>query len=50
MDHAHAEVARILKAHKPKEPDKKLKQALDEYVESVANRSIEDFEAAEWEG
>ena len=49
VDHAHEEVARILKAHKPKEPDEKLKQALDEYVESVKKRSIEDFEAAEWE-
>ena len=50
VDHAHEEVSRILKEHKPKELDPKLKQALDEYVETVKKRSVEDFEAAEWEG
>ncbi len=49
VDHARAEVSRMLKLHKPKELDVKLKQALDEYVESVHKRNIEDFEAAEWE-
>jgi len=49
VDHAHEEVNRILKDHQPKEPDEKLKQALDEYVASVYKRNIEDFEAAEWE-
>ena len=49
VDHAHEEVSRILKEHKPNEPDEKLTQALDEYVASVRKRKVEDFEAAEWE-
>ena len=49
VDHARAEVSRILKEHHPKEPDAKLRKALDEYVESVHKRTVTDFEAAEWE-
>lgn len=49
VDHAQAEVSRILNCHTPKEPDAKLKQALDAYVEAVKKRSVGDFEAAEWE-
>ncbi len=49
-DHARNEVSRILKEHHPKEPDAKLRKALDEYVASVHKRTVADFEAAEWEG
>jgi glycine betaine---corrinoid protein Co-methyltransferase len=48
-EHATAEVARILAAHTPRQVDPKLVQALDGYVEAVKQRTIADFEAAEWE-
>ena len=48
-DHARTQASQILKEHKPREVDPRLKQALDEYVASVHKRTIDDFEAAEWE-
>ena len=50
VDHAAAEVKRLLGEHRPRRLDAKLLAELDAYVESVRSRSIEDFEAAEWEG
>ncbi|MCG6911103.1 MAG: trimethylamine methyltransferase family protein [Deltaproteobacteria bacterium] len=47
-DHARAEVSRILLEHTPVGIDPKLKKALNEYVESVKKRTVDDFEAAEW--
>jgi trimethylamine:corrinoid methyltransferase-like protein len=49
VDHAAAEVDRILTEHRPKVLDPKLKEELDTYVEMVKQRKIEDFENAEWE-
>ena len=50
VDHAAAEVDRIMAGHEPRELDPKLVAELDAYVETVKKRSIEDFEKAEWEG
>ena len=49
VDHAAAEVGRILAEHRPKVLDPKLAAELDAYVETVKKRKIEDFEKAEWE-
>jgi trimethylamine--corrinoid protein Co-methyltransferase len=49
VDHAAAEVDRIVAEHRPKVLDPKLKEELDAYVEMVKQRKIEDFENAEWE-
>jgi len=49
VDHAAAEVERILKQHQPREIDAGLSEELDRYVEMVLQRTIADFEAAEWE-
>jgi trimethylamine--corrinoid protein Co-methyltransferase len=49
VDHARAQVERILRQHEPRKLDPKLFQALDAYVAMVKERKIEDFEAAEWE-
>lgn len=49
VDNAAAEVERILEQHQPREIDPKLSDELDHYVEMVLQRTIQDFEAAEWE-
>jgi trimethylamine--corrinoid protein Co-methyltransferase len=49
-DHASSEVERILGEHRPRVLDPKLGAELDAYVEMVKQRTIEDFEKAEWEG
>jgi len=49
VDHAAAEVEKILESHQPREIDPGLSKELDRYVEMVANRTVADFEAAEWE-
>jgi trimethylamine--corrinoid protein Co-methyltransferase len=49
VDHAAAEVDRIIAEHQPRELDPKLIAELDAYVEMVKKRKIEDFEKAEWE-
>jgi trimethylamine--corrinoid protein Co-methyltransferase len=48
-DHAQVEVARILAQHQPQNLDPKLVQEMDNFVHVVKQRSIADFEAAEWE-
>jgi trimethylamine--corrinoid protein Co-methyltransferase len=48
-DYAREKARRILSEHKPKDLDPKLSKEIDEFVDSVSKRSIEDFEAAEWE-
>jgi trimethylamine--corrinoid protein Co-methyltransferase len=50
VDHATAEVNRILAEHEPRVLDPRLMAELDAYVEMVKKRNIEDFEKAEWEG
>ena len=50
IDHAADEVKRLLGEHQPRRLDEKLVSELDAYVEIVRKRSLEDFEAAEWEG
>ena len=50
VDHAAAEVERLLAAHQPRQLDEKRVAELDRYVEIARKRSLEDFEAAEWEG
>jgi trimethylamine--corrinoid protein Co-methyltransferase len=50
VDHAAAEVKRLLDEHQRRQLDPKLTAELDVYVEVVRKRSLEDFEAAEWEG
>lgn len=49
IDHAAAEVEKILEKHKPREIDPKLLDELDKYVETVTQRNLSEFEAAEWE-
>jgi len=49
VDHAAAEVERILSAHRPRELDAALAAELDAYVAMVRDRRLEEFEAAEWE-
>lgn len=49
LENARAEARRILSEHQPRELDPKLSDALNQYVETVSQRTIEDFEAAEWE-
>jgi trimethylamine--corrinoid protein Co-methyltransferase len=49
VDYAREEARRILSQHEPKPMDPSLSREIDEFVERVSNRSIEDFEAAEWE-
>ena len=50
IDHAAVEVKKLLDEHQPRQLDDKLITELDAYVETVRKRSLEDFEAAEWEG
>jgi len=50
IDHAAAEVKRLLADHRPRQLDEKLVEELDRYVDTVRQRRLEDFEAAEWEG
>lgn len=49
IDHAAAEVEKILERHQPRELDPGLLKELDSYVELVKKRTLADFEAAEWE-
>ena len=46
---ARDEAKKILEAHREREIDQKIARELDRYVETVKNRSIDDFYAAEWE-
>jgi trimethylamine--corrinoid protein Co-methyltransferase len=48
-DYAREEAKRILSEHEPKDLDPGLSKELDEFVDMVSKRSIDDFEAAEWE-
>jgi trimethylamine--corrinoid protein Co-methyltransferase len=50
IDHAAAEVKRLLAQHQPRQLDEKRVEELDRYVDLVRQRSLDDFEAAEWEG
>ena len=50
VDHAAAEVKRLLNEHQPSRLDEKLVAELDAFVETVRKRALEDFETAEWEG
>jgi len=46
---AKEEARKILAKHKPKDFDPKLAMELDDFVRSVAARSLDDFHSAEWE-
>ncbi len=46
---AREEAKKILSKHRERDIDPKLAKELDEYVKSVAARSLDDFYAAEWE-
>jgi trimethylamine--corrinoid protein Co-methyltransferase len=46
---ARDEAKKILEGHREREIDQKIVKELDLYVETVKNRSIDDFYAAEWE-
>ena len=49
VERAREEALRILANHQPPELDPKLVQEMDRFVEMVANRSEDDYYAAEWE-
>lgn len=49
VENAREEARRILSAHEPKQLDPALEKEIDGFVEGVSKRTIEDFEAAEWE-
>ncbi len=46
---AREKALEILANHKPKDIDQRLAKELDDYVEMVKKRSLDDFYAAEWE-
>jgi trimethylamine---corrinoid protein Co-methyltransferase len=46
---AREEAKKILAKHKLKDIDRKLAKELDDFVKSVAARSLDEFYAAEWE-
>ena len=49
LENAREEAKRILAGHEPKQLDPALDKEIDDFVDRVLNRTIEDFEAAEWE-
>jgi trimethylamine:corrinoid methyltransferase-like protein len=49
VENAREEARRILAGHEPKQLDPALEKEIDGFVEAVSKRTIEDFEAAEWE-
>ena len=50
LEKARDKARKILAEHRPIDRDPNLMQELDDYVKSVAVRSLDDFYAAEWEG
>lgn len=46
---AREKALEILANHKPKDIDQSIAKELDDYVEMVKKRSLDDFYAAEWE-
>ncbi|MBN1636979.1 MAG: trimethylamine methyltransferase family protein [Deltaproteobacteria bacterium] len=46
---AREEALKILAEHEPRDIDPNLARELDNYTEMVANRSLDEFYAAEWE-
>ena len=49
LERAKDEARRIISEHRPRELDPKLLKELDNYVNMVAKRDLDDFYAAEWE-
>ncbi len=49
IENARAVMDKILAEAAPREIDPHLSRALDDYAAAVAKRSIDDFQAAEWE-
>jgi trimethylamine--corrinoid protein Co-methyltransferase len=49
LDNARDTARKILAEHEPRQLDPHLEKELDDYVQAVADRSLDDFYAAEWE-
>ncbi|NNL77145.1 MAG: hypothetical protein HKO68_12490 [Desulfobacterales bacterium] len=49
LERARDEAQSIISKHRPRELDPKLVNELDNYVNMVAERSLDDFYASEWE-
>jgi trimethylamine--corrinoid protein Co-methyltransferase len=49
IDHAAEKVNAILEHHQPVDLDAGLDRELHAFVESVKKRSVDDYQAAEWE-